>query len=150
MDTKRAAVAGVIATAAMTALLMVEPSIGLPQIAIGEILSSVMTAISSHTAVGPAGGWLVDIVMGIGFAMFYAAFLENRLPGTPFLRGVLFGCGLFVLAQLVLAPLSGSGVFSDGDVELLVGGLLGHLVYGGVVGYVYGGAGALPDMASTV
>ncbi len=150
MDTKRAAVAGVIATAAMTALLMVEPSIGLPQIAIGETLSSVMTGISPHTAVGPAGGWLVYIVVGIGFAMFYAAFLESRLPGTPFLRGVLFGCGLFVLAQSVFAPLSGSGVFSHGDVELLVGGLLGHLVYGGVVGYVYGGAGALPDMANTV
>ena len=40
MDAKRAAAAGVIATASMTALLMVEPSIGLPKIAIGETLSS--------------------------------------------------------------------------------------------------------------
>ena len=148
MDTRRAAAAGLIATGAMTALLMVEPSIGLPQIAMGETLSSTMTAISSHTAVGPAGGWLVDFVVGILFAMFYAAYLEHRLPGTPFLRGLLFGCVVFVLAQLIFAPLSGNGLFSHGDVEMLVGGLLGHLVYGGVVGYVYGGAGALPETAS--
>lgn len=140
MDSTRATVAGLIATASMTALLLVEPSIGLPQIAIGQTLSSTMTAISSHTAVGPAGGWLVDAIVGVVFAIFYAAYLDQRLPGPPFVRGVLFGCGVFVLAQLIFSPLSGNGVFSHGDLELLVGSLLGHLVYGGVVGYVYGGA----------
>ena len=40
MDAKRAAAAGLIGTASMTALLLVEPSIGLPQIAIGQTLSS--------------------------------------------------------------------------------------------------------------
>ena len=56
MNAKRAMAAGAIATASMTALLLVEPSIGLPQIAIGQIVSSTMSAVSSHTAVGPAGG----------------------------------------------------------------------------------------------
>ena len=62
MDTKRAAAAGVIGTAAMTALLLVEPSIGLPKIAIGEMLSSSMSALSSQTPMGPCPisrvGWL--------------------------------------------------------------------------------------------
>jgi hypothetical protein len=35
-------------------------------------------------------------------------------------------------------PLVGGGFFSRGDVELLVGSLFGHLVYGIVVGWIYG------------
>jgi Family of unknown function (DUF6789) len=147
MDAERAVAAGVISTAAMTAVCMVEPAIGLPRIAIGETLSHAMTAISSHTAVGSAGGWLAGVVVGIGFAMFYAAYLDTRLPGTPFLRGLLFGCATFLLAELVFAPLSGGGMFSQGDPRLLVGGLLGNLTYGGVLGYVYGGAGVLTSTA---
>ncbi len=143
MDTKRAAAAGAIATASMTALLMVEPSIGLPKIAIGEIVSSMMSAVSSHIPVGAAGGWIIDLVVGIVFALIYASYLEKRLPGGPLMRGLLFGVLVFIVAQLVFAPLTGSGVFSGGDLELLAGGLFGHLVYGAVVGYIYGGgAGA--------
>ena len=55
-------------------------------------------------------------------------------------RGLIFGVLVFIVAQLVFAPLTGSGVFSNGDIVLLLGGLLGHLVYGSVVGYVYGDA----------
>ena len=40
MNAARAAVAGLLGTAAMTALLLVEPSIGLPKIAMGQVLSS--------------------------------------------------------------------------------------------------------------
>jgi len=46
---------------------------------------------------------------------------------------------VFVVAQLVFMPLVGGGVFSRGDVELLTGSLLGHLVYGGLIGWIYGG-----------
>ncbi len=140
MNAKRAMAAGAIATASMTALLLVEPSIGLPQIAIGQIVSSTMSAVSSRTAVGPAGGWVVDLIVGIVFAMVYAGYFDRRLPGGGFTRGLLFGCLLFVFAQLTFAPITGSGFFSRGDFQLLIGGLLGHLVYGGVVGYVYASA----------
>ncbi len=125
----------------MTALLLVEPSIGLPKIAIGEILSSTMSAISARTTMGPAAGWVVDLLVGILFALIYAGLVDRQLPGTPMVRGFLFGCIVFVIAQLVFAPLTGSGIFSGGDVVLLLGGLLGHLVYGGVVGYIYGDSG---------
>ncbi len=140
MNAKRAMAAGAIATAAMTALLLVEPSIGLPQIAIGQIVSSTSSAVSSRTAIGPAGGWIIDLMVGIVLATIYAGYFERRLPGSGLMRGLLFGCMVFVLAQLVFAPITGSGFFSHGDMQLLIGGLLGHLVYGGVVGYVYASA----------
>lgn len=126
----------------MTALLLIEPSIGLPKIAIGEMLSSSMSALSSQTPMGPAAGWVVDVLVGVALALIYAGLLDRRLPGTPVVRGLIFGILVFVLAQLVFAPLTGSGLFSNGDVVLLLGGLLGHLVYGSVVGYVYGAPAA--------
>jgi hypothetical protein len=53
-------------------------------------------------------------------------------------RGALYGMMVFVLAQLVFTPLVGGGVFSRGDLEMIAGSLLGHLVYGAVVGWIYG------------
>jgi hypothetical protein len=43
-------------------------------------------------------------------------------------------------------PLVGGGVFSHGDVELLAGSLVGHLVYGGVIGWIYGGPGSRREL----
>ena len=42
------------------------------------------------------------------------------------------------MAQLVFMPAVGAGVFSRGDVAMIVGSLIGHLVYGGLVGGLYG------------
>ena len=71
-------------------------------------------------------------------ALIYASFFATRLPGSPTARGALFGAMVFVVAQLFFMPLVGAGVFSRGDFQLLVGSLFGHLVYGAVVGWIYG------------
>jgi hypothetical protein len=55
---------------------------------------------------------------------------------------------VFVLAQLVFMPLVGGGIFSRGDLEMIAGSLLGHLVYGAVVGWIYGHPSA-PDPLPT-
>lgn len=148
MNARRAVAAGAIGTASMTALLLVEPSIGLPQIAIGQALSSMMSAVSSQLPVGAAGGWILDLLVGVLLACIYAGFLNDRLPGSPLGRGLLFGVLVFLLAQVIFAPLTGSGFFSGGNLQLLAGGLLGHLVYGSVVGYIYGGGAAAPAAAT--
>jgi uncharacterized membrane protein YagU involved in acid resistance len=125
MNSTRAVAAGLIGTASMTALLLIEPSLGLPNIAIGQILS------------GAAIGWCIHFGVGVVFALVYAAVFVRRLPGGPFVRGVLYGGLIFLLAQLIFMPLVGGGVFSRGDAEMIAGSLLGHLVYGGVVGWIY-------------
>jgi uncharacterized membrane protein YagU involved in acid resistance len=61
-----------------------------------------------------------------------------RLPGSPSVRGAIYGALVFVFAQLVFMPSVGAGVFSNGDVELLVGSLFGHVLYGVVMGWIYG------------
>lgn len=138
MNSARAVSAGLIGTGVMTALLLIEPSVGLPNIAIGQILSTSLGLASAHLASGPAIGWMIHFLFGTVLALIYAGFFADRLPGKGFARGVLYGVLVFIAAQLVFMPLTGGGVFSRGDVESLVGSLLGHVVYGGVVGYIYG------------
>jgi uncharacterized membrane protein YagU involved in acid resistance len=136
MNATRAVAAGLIGTATMTALLLIEPSVGLPNIAIGQILSSAL-GLSAYLPTGAAIGWGIHFVVGATFALVYAGVFVRRLPGSPFMRGVLYGGLIFVLAQLIFMPLVGGGVFSRGDVQMIAGSLLGHMVYGGVVGWIY-------------
>jgi uncharacterized membrane protein YagU involved in acid resistance len=142
MNVARAAVAGLIATGVMTALLLVEPSVGLPKIAMGQVLSTSLGLASARLASGPVLGWVIHFVIGMLLALLYAAVFYPRLPGTPLARGLFYGVLVFVLAQLVFMPLVGGGIFSRGDGQLLAGSLLGHLVYGGLTGWIYGGAPA--------
>ena len=137
MNVKRATAAGVIGTAVITALWQVEPAIGLPRIAVGHILSTFMAVSVAHLNVGIAGGWVVHFIVGILLALLYAALFAERLPGSPLWRGATYGALVFVLAQCVFMPLVGGGFFSRGDVELLIGSLLGHIAYGIVVGWIY-------------
>jgi len=144
MQTTRAVAAGVIATASMTALLLIEPAVGLPEIAIGQLLSSSLSFTTAVLSAGPALGWLLHFLVGIAWALLYAWVVIDHLPGTSLVRGILYGGAVFLLAQAVLMPLVGAGFFSRGDVPTLVGSLLGHLVYGAVLGWTYAsGAGEL-------
>lgn len=138
MDTKRAVLAGIVGTAVMTVLLLWAPIVGLPSLAIGELLSTFLAVSVAVLRVGPTGGWTIHILIGIAFALLYAGVFARRLPGGPVGRGALYGFLIFLLAQLVFMPAVGAGVFSRGDPGMLLGSLLGHLAYGAVVGGVYG------------
>jgi uncharacterized membrane protein YagU involved in acid resistance len=137
MNAKRATAAGVIGTAVITALWQVEPAIGLPRIAVGHILSTFMAVSVAHLNVGIAGGWVVHFIVGILLALLYAGLFAERLAGSPVWRGATYGVLVFILAQALFMPLVGGGFFSRGDVELLLGSLLGHIAYGIVVGWIY-------------
>jgi uncharacterized membrane protein YagU involved in acid resistance len=138
MNARRAAIAGVLGTLAMTMLFFLEPLLGLPKMSEGGILSTVMSASVAHLPVGFVGGWIIHFAAGIGLALLYAAVVQPRLPGPSVVRGMLYGALVFVGAQLVLMPLVGAGVFSRGDAGRLLGSLAGHLLYGGVVGWYVG------------
>jgi len=138
VNVSRAAVAGVLGTAAMTLLFLLEPLAGLPRLAEGSILSTVMAATVAHLPIGVPGGWLVHFGVGVLLALLYAGAVRDRLPGPPVVRGTLFGGMIFVGAQLLVMPLVGAGVFSGGDASHLLGSGAGHLVYGAVVGWIVG------------
>jgi len=137
MNGRRAVLAGVTATAAMTALWLVEPRIGLARIAVGDILSSLLAVATAYASLPPALGWIFHLCVGILFALLYAGGLVQRLRVSPIARGLTDGVGLFLLSQLAFMPLVGAGVFSRGDPAMLLGSLIGHLTYGGVLGAIY-------------
>ncbi|MCI0462368.1 MAG: hypothetical protein L0Z62_35905, partial [Gemmataceae bacterium] len=54
--------------------------------------------------------------------------------------GITWGVILWVLAQVVVMPMMGAGLFSAnaGGLMAAMGSLLGHLVYGGLLGFFAG------------
>ena len=92
-----------------------------------------------------SGPWLVGfgmhlmigiVLLSAGFALF-----SKYLPtSNPVIKGLLFGVIVWLIAQSVVMPMMGAGLFSSNlpqGMMLAVGSLLGHLLYGGVVGLVY-------------
>jgi uncharacterized membrane protein YagU involved in acid resistance len=130
----RGIAAGTVGTAAITMLMLGAPLMGMPKMPIGEMLGSFL-----H--IGSAAGWTMHIVIGLVLALIYAAWFAARLPGGPAVSGAIYGLGVFLVAQLVVTPMMGGGVFSGGNLPMIMGSLIGHVVYGALVGVVYG-AGA--------
>jgi hypothetical protein len=127
----RAIAAGAIGTAAITMLMLGAPLMGMPRMPIGQMLGSFL-----H--IGSAAGWGMHVVIGLVLALIYAAWFAALLPGAPAVRGAIYGVGVFLVAQLVVMPMMGGGVFSGGNLPMVMGSLMGHLVYGALVGAVYG------------
>ena len=116
-------------TPAMTALIFVlAPMIGM-KIDIVETLAE------------PFGGWrmgmLVHILNGvIIFPLAFVFLLYRLLPGPPATKGVAFGVLLWLASQLIVMPIMGAGLFSAhvGGIRAVVALLLGHVLYGWLIG----------------
>lgn len=119
MNFERAALAGLGGTAAMTLLMIAAPMMGMPKMLIGEMLGNFL-----H--IGSAAGWVMHAMIGVVLALIYAAVVTNRLPGNSLVRGASYGFGVFLVAQLVVTPMMGGGVFSGGNLPMIMGSLLGH------------------------
>ena len=131
LNVERGLLAGAVGTAAMTVLMLGAPLMGMPKMLIGEMLGNFL-----H--IGSAAGWAMHVAIGLGLAVIYAAWFTARLPGGPAFSGAAYGFGVFLLAQVVVTPMMGGGVFSGGNIPTIAGSLMGHLVYGALVGLIYG------------
>lgn len=63
-----------------------------------------------------------------------------HLPGSPAIRGTVWGLVLWLIAQTVVMPMMGSGFFSSamGGMLAAMGSLIGHILYGSLVGVIAG------------
>jgi uncharacterized membrane protein YagU involved in acid resistance len=126
----RAVTAGLVGTAVMTAVgLWVAPMMGIPRMNPAEMLASAM---GGSATLGWIGHFMIGVVLAVGYAL-----VAPRLPGTPALRGALYGIAPWLVAQIVVMPMMGMPVFS-GSTVMAMSSLIGHLVYGATVGAVYG------------
>ena len=126
----KAVAAGIIGTLVMTAVgLWMAPMMGIPRMNPAEMLAGQMGG-------NLALGWAGHLMIGSVLAVIYAA-LSSRIPGPFALRGALYSLAPFLMAQVVVMPMMGMSLFS-GSVPMAMGSLIGHLIYGAVLGSVYG------------
>lgn len=81
--------------------------------------------------------------------LVFAYLLYARLPGSPTAKGTAWGVILWVLALVVVMPMMGGGFFSMamGGMMAAGGSLIGHLLYGSILGAIAGAAEAGPVTA---
>ncbi len=89
-------------------------------------------------------GMLAHLMMGIIiFPLVYYFIAHNFLPGSGLTRGLIFGVGLWIAAIIVVMPMAGAGFMmaNIGGMMAVGASLLGHLVYGGLLGALAAGGG---------
>lgn len=139
----RTVAGGVAGTIVMTAMMyIVAPMMGL-RMDIADMLGSML-----------GNNWMAGMMMHFVngtfiFPLIYAYLLYSRLPGGPTAKGTVWGVILWVLAQVVVMPMMGGGFFSMamGGTMAAAGSLVGHLLYGSILGAI---AGAPEARAVTV
>ncbi|MEO7889724.1 MAG: DUF6789 family protein [Vicinamibacterales bacterium] len=130
----RAMIGGFVGTVAMSAMMyVVAPMMGL-HMDIAAMLGSML-----------GGSWAAGLMMHFvnGTIIFPAIFvfaLYGVLPGSPVAKGTLWGVALWLTAQIVVMPMMGAGLFSAnmGGMMAVVGSLVGHLLYGSLLGAIAG------------
>ena len=90
-------------------------------------------------------GWVMHFMIGIVLGVNYGALFYSKFNITPiWLRGVIFAVFPWLMAQLVVIPMmsimngmSYSSGFFSGSIIMAMASLMGHFVFGAVVGFVY-------------
>jgi uncharacterized membrane protein YagU involved in acid resistance len=127
---KQALTGGIIATVLMTMLMLVAPMMGMPDMKIGNMMAGFI-------GIPVWSGWVMHLMIGIIWAIVYVFLVRDRFTLSPAFKGMLFAILPWMLMQLMVMPMMGMGVFSANSQEpmkMVMGTLMGHLVYGLVLG----------------
>ena len=88
-----------------------------------------------------APGMLVHLLSGgVIFPLGYILLSSQSLSGPPVLQGMLWAGLIWFVAEVIMAPMLGAGVFSTalGGLPAALRALLGYLVYGATLGGIVG------------
>ncbi len=100
LSLRKALVAGMFGTVAMTVLMYGWPLLGLPRMDIMSALGNVLPLDISPYVMGS----LIHFGIGTSMGLIYALFFESMLPGPGWLRGALFSFLPWVFAITLLGP----------------------------------------------
>ncbi len=126
-------ISGLVATAVMTGVGLMAPYMGLPKMNPAEMLSGMM-------GVSLMVGYLMHCMIGIIFAAAYVYLFNPKVHiSSKILKGVLFGFTVFVFAQVmmfIIGKMMPMPMPQDNMMLMMLGSLIGHLVYGIVVALI--------------
>ncbi len=135
-EIKSAAIGGIAGTAVMTLMMMfMAPMMTGQSMDIAAMISGMM-------GVSYVVGFIIHVMMGvILFPAIYVYVLYERLPGSNVVKGVILGLILWIMAAAVVMPMAGAGFFMSniGGMMAVMAALLGHVVYGALLGGLAGG-----------
>lgn len=139
-------VAGLIGTIAVSVLMLIK-SQGLGMTGFSAIKGNMQVFDAVGLGGSPLWGWVWHFVIGtVLWGLSFAA-LSGALPGGGSTgKGVVFGVIVWLLMMVVWMPLAGAPVFAlpEPGMPALIFTLVAHLVFGAVLGSVYGKLTARP------
>ena len=105
------------------------------------IRMDIVAKLGEMTHTGMAGGLFMHFLNGtVIFPLIYVYLLYRLLPGAPWQKGLLWGVILWLGVEIVMMAIMGSGIFSmeTGGMKAVIAALMGHLVYGAILGAITG------------
>ncbi|MBI1804868.1 MAG: DUF2938 family protein [Ignavibacteriae bacterium] len=130
----KAVIAGLVGTLVMTMVMLMGPMMGMPPMPVGKMLAEFI-------GMPEALGWIAHFMIGVVLALGYVYIFSSKLPGSGLVRGALYGLLPWMVSQIMVNPMMGAGVFAlstSAPLLMVMGSLMGHVIYGAVVGGVYG------------
>ena len=129
---KQSLIGGIVGTAAMTLMTWIAPLMGFPKMSPPDMLAGML-------GLPVFAGWLMHFMIGVIFALAYAFLFIKvvRKISSKILKGALFGLVVFVFAQIMMAIMEaifgGMPAMGGSMILIMIGSIMGHLVYGVVV-----------------
>lgn len=141
----RGLLAGFVATIVLSGFMLIKHAMGLmPQLNVIVMISRIMRA-------PLVVGWIMHFTIGTVLWGLLYAWLNPRLAGPQWLRGMEFASGAWLVMMVLLMPVAGAGAFGLKLGMLApVATLILHWIYGAVLGAFYGsGQKSRPEHATT-
>lgn len=146
MNILNAIVAGIVATVAFSAVLLMAPRMGMPKMDIVSFLGSMFSAKPNQ-----ALGWMMHLMMGVMFGLVYAFLWSLGFGAATWRIGLIFGAVHWLIVGMVMGmiPMMHAGIKSgavqapglwmtnNGGVMAFMGGLVGHMIFGTVIALSY-------------
>ena len=133
-------VAGFVATVVLSALMVMKMMMGLmPDLNVIKMMTTIAHGMLGMPAV-PVIGWIIHFMIGTVLWGVLFALLGKSLPGGGYVsKGLSFGVLAWALMMVMVMPMAGVGFFGLSlGMMVPVMTLMLHLVYGAVLGGLYG------------
>ncbi len=144
-DIPKGMLAALVATIVLSVLMVLKTMMGLmPQLDLPKMLAGMMGSPDM-----PLIGWIAHFAIGIVVYGVAIAVLDSKLPGTSHVgHGIMLGVIGWLIMMVMLMPMAGAGFFGmNMGIMAPMMTLVLHLIFGAVLGWVYGRSRATQDMS---
>lgn len=132
MNNKAGIISGFVATAVLSALMVMKTMMGvMPELNAVKMLAGMM-------GTSMAMGWVAHFVIGTFVWGILFAALVNKLPGGTVVSAIIFSIGAWLLMMIGPMPMAGAGMFGmNMGIMAPVATLMLHVIFGIALGLTY-------------